>query len=124
MTFTKLQQGKHRQAFIEDCRQKAWGAACHADWISKGLDELLAHYGKLTQEDGELEAKIKEAETALDYHTVENRNKRKAMQERRTTLGKQMQFTRRARRRCRTSTRASRGTWRSPAREGTGVEGR
>jgi hypothetical protein len=92
MTFTEKQQVTHRKAFIEECRQKAWGAACHADWISKGLDELLAHYGKLKQEDGELEAKIKEAETALDYHTVENRNKRKAMQERRNALARQMQF--------------------------------
>jgi CII-binding regulator of phage lambda lysogenization HflD len=29
---------------------------------------------------------------AIDYHTLENRNKRNAMQERRNALGKQMQF--------------------------------
>jgi hypothetical protein len=92
MTFTESEQKQHREAFIKECRQKAWGASCHADWVSKGLDEVMAHYTKLKQEDGALEAKIKEAETALDYHTVENREKRKAMQERRNELSKQMQF--------------------------------
>jgi hypothetical protein len=31
MTFTKVQQEKHCQVFIDECRQKAWGAACHAN---------------------------------------------------------------------------------------------
>jgi hypothetical protein len=91
-TFTDKQQKEHREAFIEDCRQKAWSAACHADFVSKSLDEVLAGYEKLKKEDGELEAKIKEAETALDYHTVENRQKRRTMQERRNGLSRQMQF--------------------------------
>ena len=43
MTFTKPEQTKHRKAFIDECRQKAWGAACHADWIAKGLEGLTAH---------------------------------------------------------------------------------
>jgi hypothetical protein len=81
MTFTEKQQTEYRKEFIRECRQKAWGAACHADWISKGLDEALAHYTKIKQQDGELETKTKELETAVDYHTVENRNKRKAMNE-------------------------------------------
>jgi len=92
MTFTEKQQTEYRKAFREECRQKAWGAACHADWISKGLDAALAHYTKLKEQDQELETKIKELETAIDYHTVENRNKRKAMNERREELSKQMQF--------------------------------
>jgi multidrug resistance efflux pump len=89
MTFNDIDQKKHRKAFIEECRQKAWGAACHADWISKGLDEVMAGYEKLQAEDRDLEAKIKEAEAAPDYHTVENRTKRKAMQERRNILAKE-----------------------------------
>ncbi len=92
MTFTKAEQTKHRHAFIEECRQKAWGAACHAEWISKNMDELAGHIQKRQQEDGELDAAIKTAETAIDYHTVENRNKRKAMQERRNQLAKEMQL--------------------------------
>jgi multidrug resistance efflux pump len=92
MIFTKPEQTEHRKAFIEECRQKAWGAACHADWISKGMDEIMASYTKLQAEDSELEAAIKAAEVAPDYHTVENRNKRKAMQERRNTLAKQMEL--------------------------------
>ena len=42
MTFTKPEQDKHRKAFIDECRQKSWGAACHADWISKGVDDVMA----------------------------------------------------------------------------------
>ena len=92
MTFTKPEQEKHRKAFIDECRQKAWGAACHADWISKGVDDIMAHYQKLQAEDRALEEAIKAAEVAVDYHTVENRNKRKSMQERRNTLGGKMKF--------------------------------
>jgi len=90
MTFTKAEQDKYRKAFIEECRQKAWGAHCHADWISKGMDQLAAEIDKRQKEDAELEAAIKAAEVAVDFHTVENRNKRKAMQERRNQLGKEI----------------------------------
>ena len=41
-TFTEEQQKTHREAFINDGRQKAWNAACHAEWISKELDDLLS----------------------------------------------------------------------------------
>jgi hypothetical protein len=91
MTFTDDQQILHREGFIKECRQKAWGAACHADWISKSLDELLAHYRKLQAEDAQLAADIKEADGAVDYHTVDNRKRRKAMQERRNQLAKDME---------------------------------
>src|SRR6202453_5544144 len=77
-------------AFIDECRQKPGGAACHADWISKGVDDIMAHYQKLQAEDRALEEAIKAAEVAVDYHTVENRNKRKSMQERRNSLAQQM----------------------------------
>jgi hypothetical protein len=46
-TFTDKQQKAHRAAFIEECKQKAWGAACNADWIGKQVDEMLANYKKL-----------------------------------------------------------------------------
>jgi hypothetical protein len=90
MTFTEAQQREHRKAFIQECRQKAWGALCHAEWISKNLDDLLALYQKFQAEDTELADQIKEAETAIDYHTVENRTKRKTMQERRNKLAQDM----------------------------------
>jgi hypothetical protein len=35
MTFTDKQQKEHRETFIHECRQKAWSALCHAEWISK-----------------------------------------------------------------------------------------
>ncbi|THD68135.1 MAG: hypothetical protein E7813_11580 [Bradyrhizobium sp.] len=45
------------------------------------------------KEDETLKGEIKTLESALDYHTVENRNKRKTLQERRNTLAKQMEAT-------------------------------
>src|SRR5690242_2225379 len=91
MNFTDEQQEQHRAAFIEECRQKAWGAACHADFIAKSLDGLMTEYAKLKEEDDTLAADIKEAEQAVDYHTVENRDKRKGMQEKRNQLAKVLQ---------------------------------
>jgi hypothetical protein len=52
----------------------------------------MAHYQKLLAEDRALEEAIKAAEVAVDHHTVENRNKRKSMQERRNTLAQQMKL--------------------------------
>ncbi len=91
MTFTDDEQKLHRDLFIEECRQKAWGAACNADWIGKQMDELMAQYQKLKDEDAALDAEIKALETALDGHTKDNRDKRKALQERRDNLARTMQ---------------------------------
>jgi hypothetical protein len=90
MTFTEKQQKEHREAFIKECRQKAWSAACHSAWISKNIDELLAHYQKLQAEDNQLQADSKELASALDAHTVDNRDKRKAIQGRRDHLAQNM----------------------------------
>jgi len=92
MTFTAAEQITHRKEFIAECRQKAWGARCHADWIAKNIDELMAEYKKIQDEDRTLEADIKELASAIDSHTVDNRNKRKALQEKRNALGPQAQF--------------------------------
>jgi len=91
MTFTEKQQKEHRAAFITECRQKAWGAACNAEWIGKQMDELMAQYTKMQEEDGSLEGEIKTLEAALDSHTKDNREQRKALQERRTRIASQMQ---------------------------------
>jgi uncharacterized protein YlxW (UPF0749 family) len=88
MTFSKEQQQHARKVFIEDCRQKAWGAACNAEWLSEKFDEQMAEFEKLQKEDGELEAQIKALDNAIDYHTKDNREKRKALQERRNALAK------------------------------------
>jgi hypothetical protein len=90
MTFTTEQQKEHREAFIKDCRQRAWASACRAEWIGKQLDKLIEDYTKLKAEDEKLEGKIKTLETAVDYHTVENRAKRKAIQEQRNALAGMM----------------------------------
>jgi hypothetical protein len=42
--FTIEQQEDHRKSFIQECRQKAWGAACNAHWIGKELEKLAAGY--------------------------------------------------------------------------------
>jgi hypothetical protein len=52
----------------------------------------MAHYQKLQAEDRAVEEAIKAADTAVDYHTLEYRNKRKSMQERRNTLAQQMKL--------------------------------
>jgi hypothetical protein len=87
--FTGEEQITHRAEFIRECKQKAWGAACHIDWISKGLDEVLAQYTKLQEEDRKLEGEIKALETALDSHTVDNRKARKELQVRRNAITEQ-----------------------------------
>lgn len=92
MTFTTEQQKKHRTAFVEDCHQKAWGASCNADFIAKHLDQLTADYTKLKADDDKLAEEIKTLETAVDEHTKDNRDKRKALQERRNGLSKRTQF--------------------------------
>jgi len=91
MQFTPEQQRQHRDTFIKDCRQKAWSAACHADWIGNQLDKLIEDYGKLKAEGEKLDGEIKTLETP-DYHTVENREKRKALQEHHNTIAKGMQL--------------------------------
>jgi hypothetical protein len=90
MTFSDGQQQEHRDAFIKECRQRAWAAACRAEWIGKQLDKFVADYTKLKAEDEKLEGEIKTLETAVDYHTVENRGKRKSLQEHRNTIAKGM----------------------------------
>jgi hypothetical protein len=87
-TFTGKQQTAHREAFIEECHQNAWGARCNADFISKGLDDGMAEYAKLKAEDDQLAADIKDLEDATDHHTVDNRQKRRALQGRRDDLMK------------------------------------
>jgi hypothetical protein len=71
--FTPLEQSKHRKAFIDECRQKAWGARCHADWVAKGLDSVMAEYEKLKAEDDRFAGEIKTLEAAVGSHTKDNR---------------------------------------------------
>ena len=91
MTFTEEQQKDHRDVFIRDCRQKAWSSFCHAEWIAKNLDGLLAQMQKLQGEDQGFEAQIKELEGAIDAHTKDNREKRRALQEKRSGIARTAQ---------------------------------
>lgn len=88
MDFADTEQQEHRQAFIKEARLKSWGAACHADYVAKQLDDLMAEYAKLKEEDETLAAEIKEAEAAPDFHTVDNRTGRKEKQQRRNQIAK------------------------------------
>jgi hypothetical protein len=81
--FTDKEQTAQCKAFIADCHQKAWGAACHASWLEKSLNELIARYQRLQKEDKEVEAEIKANLEGLDGHTVANRNKRNELAKRR-----------------------------------------
>jgi predicted nucleic acid-binding Zn-ribbon protein len=91
MTFDKAEQDRHRKVFIDESRSKAWGAACNADFIAASLDKVTADYQKLKDEDTKLEAEIKTLELAIDSHTKDNRDKRKAIQGRRNSIAKVMQ---------------------------------
>jgi hypothetical protein len=90
--FNQKEQTEHRKAFIEDCLHKAWGAACHADWMQKSLNELVAHYQKLQVEDKELEKQIQENLDGFDGHTVANRNKRNELAKKRNAIANQMKL--------------------------------
>jgi uncharacterized protein HemX len=98
MTFTDEQQQRHRAEFIREYRQKAWGAACHAEWVAKGLDSIAAEYGKLQEEERGIHDELIKLKDGLDNHTDENQAKRKTLRDRREAiqraieaLGKNMQ---------------------------------
>jgi hypothetical protein len=92
MTFSKEQQQYARKVFVEECRQKAWGAACIADFVSEQHDKLMADYEKRKrEEDADLEAQISAIDTAPDYHTKDNREKRKGLEQRRDIIAQQRQ---------------------------------
>ena len=86
----------------------------------------MAEYEKLRPKTAEFEADIKALETAADYHTVENRNKRKELQERRNAIAKAIgaigQNMQQGQRAYRGSIRAWRliCNWRSMRRGGSG----
>src|SRR5438270_245103 len=84
--FAGIQRTRHREAFIEDCRQKAWGAVCHATWIGKELDKLMAQYQQLSDQHRAALAEIDTLKAGLDSHTVDNREKRKDLQAKADTL--------------------------------------
>jgi hypothetical protein len=79
MTFSKEQQQHARKLFIEERRQKAWSSNCNAEYIAERFDELMAQHEKMKKEDAEFEAQTNALDTAADYHTKDNREKRKAL---------------------------------------------
>jgi chromosome segregation ATPase len=68
---------------------KTRGAPCNADYVAAQHERLMADYEKLQKEDADLEAQIKTLDSTLDYHTKDNREQRKVLQERRNTVAKQ-----------------------------------
>jgi hypothetical protein len=89
-TFTDAQQKEHREQFINKCRQKAWGALCHADWIAKGIERVTAECTKLGDEQRKVEDEIK----ATDYKTPESRERLKVLQARRAVIPEQLKALR------------------------------
>lgn len=92
MTFTEAQQKAARKEFIEECRQKAWGASCNASFIEASLNELIAKYQQMQKEDRQIEADIKSNAEGFNGHTVENRNKRAEMQKNRSNIANAMKL--------------------------------
>jgi chromosome segregation ATPase len=60
------------------------------------MDHVLEQYKKLQDRDRTLEADIKELASAVDSHTVDNRNKRNALQERRNHIAKRYRYAKSA----------------------------
>lgn len=90
--FTIKEQTEKRKAFIDECMQKAWGAAAHAAWIEKTLNELIAKYQDFQKQDRAIDAEMKLSLDAPDHHTVENRNKRAHLQKERNTISSNMKL--------------------------------
>ena len=55
------------------------------------MDDLMAQYRKLSDENVALAKEIDTLSNALDHHTKDNRDKRKGLQERRRDLEKTME---------------------------------
>lgn len=89
-TFTSTQQLEHRTQFIEECRQKAWGAACHAEWISKNMDRLHERYNKLHADDTLLKGDLEKIAADPDKYSPENRAKKRDIESRREQLAADM----------------------------------
>jgi hypothetical protein len=64
------------------------GLPCRLD--RQGIDDLLAQHTKKQDEDKGPEAESETLKNALDSHTVENQQKRKAIQEKRDQLATAM----------------------------------
>jgi len=77
---------------MEECRQKAWSASCNADYISKHFDKMMGEYEKLKREDAEHDAEITALDAAPDYHSKDNREKRKALEGRRKIIERQLAY--------------------------------
>jgi hypothetical protein len=60
------------------------------------MEGLFAEHQKLIDEDTRLETEIKALDNTTNYHTVENRMKRKRMQEVRQQISKQMEVAKTA----------------------------
>jgi chromosome segregation ATPase len=56
----------------------------------RGIQHSFEDYGKLNKDDEAIEAHIKTLENAVNAHAKDNRDKRKALQERRNMLAKQL----------------------------------
>jgi seryl-tRNA synthetase len=77
--FTKEEQIRHRDKFIEDCLQKTWGSTCHAEWIERGVLEMEATIDSLQKQHEEQTAELKRLENSLDADTVDNQERRSAV---------------------------------------------
>lgn len=69
-----------KDAFMRESRQKAWGAICNAEWIRALVESGNANYKGMEAAVEKLKGEIDASERAIDYHTVEQREKRKSLQ--------------------------------------------
>jgi hypothetical protein len=121
MTFTKTEQDKYRKNLYRRVPAEGLGSPLPRRVDQQGHGLARGRNREAPKEDVErdIAIAIKEAEVAVDFHTVENRNKRKAMEERRNSRSvASVRISSWASNHSRASTRASRAilSWRSSRR--------
>lgn len=76
MTFTKIQQDKYRDKFVDDSLDKAWHTLAQCAYIRlKQLPKIQASVDECSARIEVIEQEVKAIETSPEYHTVENRTK-------------------------------------------------
>jgi hypothetical protein len=90
-TFTDKQQATHRKAFIEDCRQNALNASCNADYNLPALRQANARVSDLDEGRSPIRGTDQIPRKLAEYHTKENREQRKTLQELRNVTARQLE---------------------------------
>ena len=76
---TNDEQGTIREEFIRKGKKQAWETFCQCAFMSTRLKSLQADIAKDQAMAAAMQGEVEKLETSADYHTVENREKRKQL---------------------------------------------